>query len=55
MPENTQSNLVMVNVGDLMGTLWSGKWIIAVFTAVFAAARYGMRCHYPTFTRQRRA
>ena len=37
MPENTQSNLVMVNVGDLMGTLWSGKWIIAVFTAVFAA------------------
>ena len=37
MPENTQSNLVMVNVGDLMRTLWSGKWIIAVFTAVFAA------------------
>lgn len=37
MPGNTQSNLVMVNVGDLMRTLWSGKWIIAVFTAVFAA------------------
>ena len=36
MSDNSQSSLVTVNVGEIIGTLWGGKWIISGITAVFA-------------------
>ena len=36
MSDNTQSSLVTVNVGEIIGTLWGGKWVISGITAVFA-------------------
>jgi len=36
MTDNNQSSLVTVNVGEIIGTLWDGKWIITSITTVCA-------------------